>query len=69
MKQTKLPIKNTNPPIVDLVIKDFTSRKKFGKKKYGMYLQAGNGRDALQDAYEEAIDLVCYLKQRLEEEK
>jgi len=28
-----------------------------------------NGRDALQDAYEEALDLACYLKQAIEERK
>lgn len=31
-------------------------------EKYGTHLQAGNGRDHLQDAYEEALDLALYLK-------
>lgn len=67
MKKQPNPKKNKNPPIVDLVIKDMLSRKKLGKKRYGVYLQAGNGRNALQDAYEEALDLCMYLKQAMEE--
>jgi hypothetical protein len=30
-------------------------------------LQAFNGRDALRDAYEEALDLACYLRQAIAE--
>lgn len=30
-------------------------------------LQPHNGRDALRDAYEESLDLVCYLRQAIEE--
>lgn len=61
------PIKNENPHIADLVINDIKRRKIDGIKKYGTPLQAGNGRDALQDAYEEALDLCQYLKQAIEE--
>lgn len=69
MKQTKKPKKNNSRPIADLVIEDIEWRKQMGKKKYGTYLQAHNGRSALQDAYEEALDLAHYLKQLLEEQK
>lgn len=62
------PMKNNSPSIHDLVIKDMESRKRMGLKKYGTVLQAGNGRNALKDAYEEVLDLAMYLKQRLEEE-
>ena len=34
----------------------------FGARKYGVRHQANNGRDQLRDAYEEALDLVCYLR-------
>lgn len=51
------------------VIKDMHARRAFGKRKYGTPLQAYNGRDPLQDAYEEALDLCVYLKQALEERK
>jgi hypothetical protein len=34
-----------------------------GHKKYGTYLHTFNGRDPLWDAYQEAIDLVMYLRQ------
>lgn len=62
------PVKNNKPSIHDLVIKDMHSRKEMGLKKYGTVLQAGNGRNALKDAYEEVLDLAMYLKQKLEEE-
>mgnify|MGYP000887023786 CR=1 FL=1 len=62
------PRKNNKPSIHDLVIKDMESRKQMGLKKYGTVLQAGNGRNALKDAYEEVLDLAMYLKQKLEEE-
>jgi hypothetical protein len=69
MKKQPAPIKNKSKPIVDLVIKDMKDRKKQGIKTYGVALQAFNGRDALQDAYEEALDLCMYLKQVMEERK
>lgn len=69
VKQVIAPKQNDNPAVQDLVIKDIEARKEFGKNKYGTYLQAGNGRNALLDAYEEVLDLACYLKQRLEEDK
>lgn len=62
-----LPVKNDRPAIQDLVIQDIEARKSVGLRKYGTLLQAGNGRDALQDAYEEALDLCQYLRQALEE--
>jgi len=48
---------NPTKSITDLVIEDMNVRKEFGRTKYGTYLYANNGRDALQDAYEEAMDL------------
>lgn len=40
-----------------------------GRARYGTPLQAGNGRDALVDAYQEALDLCVYLRQAIEERK
>ena len=51
--------------VIDAVIEDFRERAQFGFRKYGTFLQACNGRDALMDAYQEAVDLVMYLKQAL----
>lgn len=61
------PRANTGVPVHVLVMVDISSRLQFGVKKYGTPLQANNGRDALKDAYEEALDLCCYLRQALEE--
>lgn len=59
----KLPNKNDYKFVQDLVIADIEARKQVGISRYGTALQPFNGRDALQDAYEEAIDLAMYLKQ------
>lgn len=67
VKQTTPPEPNQSEPIVDMVVRDLNARKEFGVAKYGTPLQAFNGRNALQDAYEEVLDLACYLKQKLEE--
>jgi hypothetical protein len=78
------PIPNGNPHIADLVIQDLDKRsekvadlvsqdiqekKQMGIEKYGVPLQAGNGRNALVDAYQEALDLSQYLRQEIEEKK
>lgn len=47
------------------VVKDLEKRAEYGKEQYGTRLKSGNGRDALLDAYEEALDLCVYLKQEL----
>jgi len=54
--------------IVDMVCRDLLKRKEFGTKKYGEPLMSNNGRNALLDAYEEVLDLVCYLRQALDED-
>lgn len=50
-----------------LVLADIKARVDAGRVKYGTTLRAGNGRDPLLDAYQEAIDLVMYLRQELAE--
>lgn len=62
-----MPVKNDGPCIQDLVIADIERRKAIGLERYGTLLQPFNGRDALRDAYEEALDLCQYLRQVLEE--
>lgn len=56
-------------PVWDLVIEDMRSRDQEGQRRYGVRLRAHNGRDALQDAYEEALDLAVYLKQAIVERR
>jgi hypothetical protein len=61
------PVVNDETPIQDLVIADLEARKQVGLERYGTMLQPFNGRDALMDAYQEALDLSVYLKQALVE--
>lgn len=63
-----MPIINAEPFIHDLVKDDLEARKRLGARRYGTPLQAHNGRSAIRDAYEEALDLAVYLKQALIEE-
>ena len=51
--------------ITQLVIADLLEREKRGIAKYGRTLETHNGRNALVDAYEEALDLAQYLKQEI----
>lgn len=60
-----LPIVNERPFVQDAVIADMQKRRDLGVERYGTSLQPFNGRDALRDAYEEALDLAFYLKQAL----
>lgn len=76
------PKPNDAPAILDLVRRDIEAsdhrmsgiaakdalvRDKIGRERYGTPLQAGNGRDALVDAYQEAQDQTAYLRQAREE--
>lgn len=51
--------------VADFVVDDIMNVVRKGKKQYGTFLMTHNGRDALWDAYEEAIDLVFYLRQAI----
>ncbi len=53
--------------VSEAVKADLDARIALGIQLYGTPLQTFNGRDALRDAYEEAQDLVHYLKQALME--
>lgn len=52
-----------------LILKDMEDRRTHGIEKYGIPVQPFNGRDPLVDAYQEALDLVVYLRQVIEERK
>ena len=51
------------------LLADMAARHTYGVEHYGTPLQAHNGRDALVDAYQEALDLPAYLRQAQEEGK
>lgn len=61
------PKPNMEPAAWDLVMEDMQGRDRKGMVKYGTRLQPHNGRDGLRDAYEEALDLVVYLRLALYE--
>jgi hypothetical protein len=53
--------------LVRLVGEDLVTRERIGVERYGTSLKPHNGRDALRDAYEEAVDLAIYLRQAIAE--
>jgi len=53
--------------VLALVLADLQARSDAGLVKYGTRLQTENGRDALMDAYQEALDLCMYLRQAIAE--
>lgn len=55
--------------VLPQVIADLQARGEAGRKKYGTPLMTNNGRNALVDAYQEAQDLMLYLKQKIIEER
>jgi len=61
------PKRNNQPAVWDLVLHDIKERDEVGTSKYGTRLQPFNGRDVLKDAYQEALDLVVYLRQAIYE--
>lgn len=63
------PGPNNLPSVWQLVIEDARARNEFGIAKYRTPLQPFNGRDALVDSYQEALDLCVYLRQEIEERK
>jgi hypothetical protein len=57
----------TSPSIQELVRRDIAWREEEGIRRYGTSLYPYNGRSAILDAYEEALDLAVYLRQVIEE--
>lgn len=56
------------PAVWDLVIADMQDRDGVGRERYGTPLQPFNGRKPLIDCYQEALDLVVYLRQEIYEQ-
>lgn len=78
----QLPVPNDRKPIHDTVSEelehfgfpcirevkaDLLARKELGIRRYGTPLQSFNHRDWMQDAYEEMLDTLVYLRQGLDE--
>lgn len=61
------PVESDGPAVWPLVIGDMHARDRIGRARYGTPLRAFNGRDALVDAYQEALDLAVYLRQAIAE--
>ena len=57
------------PVIQDLVIADVENLKRRGHRRHEARLQPFNGKNALQDHYEQLLASVMYLKQLLIEEE
>ena len=53
--------------VIDIVLDDMRARDRIGRERYNVPLTAGNGRDHLIDAAQEALDLVVYLAAELDE--
>ncbi|MEV7674978.1 hypothetical protein [Streptomyces sp. NPDC088752] len=49
--------------VQDRLIEKIKERRELGIQRYGRPLQTFNGRDAVKDALEEALDLATYLMQ------
>lgn len=63
-----LPIVHDDQPFIhDTVANEVLARGRLGERRYGTRLQPFNGRRALQDAYEECLDMAVYLRQQLSE--
>ena len=63
------PTQGTGPDCWELVLADMAERRQVGIAKYGTALQPDNGRDALVDAYQEALDLCVYLRAAIEQRR
>lgn len=53
----------------DAMIADMRERDKAGRARFGKPLCAHNGRNAFKDAYQQALCLVAYLRQAVEEKE
>ena len=62
-----MPSDSPQVEIAPLVVEDLAARVQRGWKTYGRPLTTHDNRDGLWDAYEEALDLVLYLRKELEE--
>jgi hypothetical protein len=63
----KTPGHEVDVELIDSIIVDMRERDRIGRERYGVPLTAGNGRDHLVDAYQEALDMLVYLRAELDE--
>lgn len=63
------PVPNDGKSMHDLVSLDLQERKAYGLNKYQSLLQACNGRNFLQDLYEELQDAIVYTRGALQEQE
>lgn len=59
------PPKPGKTVVWEYVMKDIEERVALGIERYSTPLMTNNGRDALMDAYAEALDLCLYLRQAI----
>jgi len=58
-----LIFQNSDLALPEWLVADMKDRHAAGVAKYGTPLRVWNGRDAVVDAYQEALDLVVYVQQ------
>ncbi len=58
---------NDDAPDLKLAMIDMRERDRVGRERYGVPLTSHNGRNHLVDAYQEALDLVAYMRAELDE--
>lgn len=61
------PTKTEYKACVDELIERLNKRKELGISRYGVALTKWNGRNSLQDVFEEMLDMVIYMQQVLDE--
>jgi len=66
---THMDLSTDKKNITDLVISDLRGRSAIGRAKYGRDLMPHDGRDSLQDLYEELLDACQYIKKYMLEVK
>lgn len=62
-------LRRTRVEIAPLVHGDIEARVERGRQTYGGPFTSGGSRDALWEAYEEALDLALYLRQEIEDRR
>jgi hypothetical protein len=58
-----------HPAYHAILADDIKARRQLGIERYGVELETHNGRSALTDGFQEAIDLMKYVAQALMERK
>lgn len=61
------PKHNDHRPVYESLIEAIHERASFGFEKYGTHLKPHNGRNALNDALQESLDMNFYLMQKVVE--